>query len=361
MRRGLMAWSQEEVAAGVLERRVAALASGMRGRGLDCVLAYTDLTRPAAVSALTHFIPYWSNGVLVVSPASGATMVVTVSRRVNDWIQSTSRFDGLVNTLDLGAGVAQSLPETGRANLRAGVVELSSFPSNVIAAITKAHPGTVFEDASDLLATAVAQEDAGGLIAQRCITIARGALAAGIAAAASGRANDVLAAAEGTARRDGAEEILLAMAPDATADPRLRRMEGVAVLGDVFMLQATVAYKGCWVRLGRTLAAGAPRAWLAQADAWYEALVSEIAAGASAKAAIDAALARLPGAKVEAWRRETARAGIALAVAEGSPPFTAQSPLRDPLSTLTLRLRCDQGHWFAAAPLALSCACCDRV
>ena len=71
MRRGLMAWSREEVAPGVFERRVAALAAGVRARGLDCVLAYTDLTRPAAVSALTHFIPYWSNGVLVVTPCRG--------------------------------------------------------------------------------------------------------------------------------------------------------------------------------------------------------------------------------------------------------------------------------------------------
>jgi hypothetical protein len=305
------------------------------------------------VSALTHFIPYWSNGVLIVSPASGATLVATLSRRVNDWIQSTSRLDGLINTLDLGAGVAQSLSNAGRGNLRVGVVELSSLPSSVIAAIEKAHPGTVFEDASNLLEMALVEGDSVGLIAQRCMTIARSALAAGMAAAGSREANDVVAAAEGAARREGAEEILLAVAPDASADPRLRRIEGRATLGEVFMLQATVAYKGAWVRFGRTLAAGVPRVWIAEADAWYEKLVSEIAAGAPAKTAIDAALALLPGTKLEAWRCETASAGLPLAMAEGSAPFTAKHLLRDSLCTLTLRLRRDEGCWFAAAPLVL--------
>ncbi len=354
MRRGLMAWSQDEVAARVFEQRVAALVSGMRARDLDCVLAYTDFARPAAVSALAHFIPYWGNGVLVVIPSSGATLVATLSRRVNDWIQSTARLDGLVNTLDLGAGVAECLPKSGDRAMRVGVIELSSLPSTVIAGIRKSHPQTVFEDASDLLAAALAgAERGGGVIAQRCMAIARISLSAGTTC--SGRkASDVLAATEGAARLEGAEEILLAMAPDVAADPRLRRIEGPAAVGDVFMLQASVAYKGSWVRLGRTLAAGAPHPWITDTDAWYEKLVTEIAAGAPAKAAIDTALARLPGATLEAWRLESARAGLALAVADGSAPFSTQHRLLDSLYTLTLRLRRAEGWWFGASPFVFS-------
>jgi hypothetical protein len=353
MRRGLMAWSREEVGADVFERRVAALAASVRARGLDCVLAYTDLTRPAAVSALTHFIPYWSNGVLVVTPGAGATLVATLSRRVNDWIQSTSRLDGLVNTLDLGKGVAESLPARGRA-MRVGVIDLPSLPCGVSAAIRKLHGDTVFEDATDLLSAALAGEDRGvSAIAQRCMAIARTAVAAGASAACSGEANQVLAAAEGAARREGAEEILLALAPDAKADPRLRRIEGGAALGEVFMLQATVAYKGSWLRLGRTLTAGAARTWIAETDTWCEELVSDIAGGTPAKAAIDSALARLPGASLAAWRLETARGGLPLATVDGSEPFSAQHLLPDALYTLTLHLRQAEGCWFKAAPLVL--------
>ena len=133
MRRGLMAWSRDEIGAAVFEQRVAALVAGMGARAWDCVLAYTDLTRPAAVSALTHFIPYWSNGVLVVSPSTGATLVTTLSRRVADWMHSTARLDGLVNTLDLGTGVAECLPKANGAVMRVGVVELASLPCSVAA------------------------------------------------------------------------------------------------------------------------------------------------------------------------------------------------------------------------------------
>ncbi|HWP12096.1 MAG TPA: hypothetical protein VNN06_09765 [Ramlibacter sp.] len=349
MRRGLMAWSREEIAPAVLEQRVAALVSGMRARGLDCVLVYTDLTRPAAVSALTHFIPYWSNGVLVVCPGSGARLVATLSRRVNDWIQSTSRLDDLVNTLDLGKGVAMSLPGPRGAALRVGVVDLASLPSGVSAAIHELHPEAKFEDATDLLGAALAGAGADA-IARRCIAIARVALAAGTSAAESRQANAVLAAAEGAARREGAEEILLAMAPDAAIDARLRRIEGGAALGDVFMLQATVAYKGAWVRLGRTLTAGAPRPWITEANAWSEQLVGALAAGAPASALIDSALPRLPGAEVQAWRIETARAGLALAVVDESATPTAQQPLHDSLCTLTLRLRHAEQNWCASTP-----------
>jgi len=349
-----MAWSREEVGAEVFERRVAALAAGARTRGLDCVLAYTDLTRPAAVSALTHFVPYWSNGVLVVTPAAGATLVATLSRRVNDWIQSTSRLDNLVNTLDLGKGVATALPASARTGLRVGVVDLPSLPCSVSAAIRELHPDTVFEDATDLLGAALAGEPGrADVIAQRCMAIALTAIAAGTAAAASREANQVLAAAEDAARREGAEEILLAMAPDAQADPRLRRIEGGAALGEVFMLQATVAYKGCWLRLGRTLTTGAARPWIAGTDTWCQKLLSKIAGGARAGAAIDAALAGLPGASLAAWRLETARAGLPLATVDGSEPFSAKDLLPPALHTLTLHLRHAQGCWFGAAPVLL--------
>ena len=356
MRRGLMAWSRDEVAGEVFGRRVAALGSALRERGLDCVLAYTDLSRPAAISALTHFIPYWSNGVLVVTPSGGATLVATVSRRVNDWVESTSRLDHLVNTLDLGAGVAEALPKDGRAPLRVGVVDLASLPSMVAAAIRERHAGAVLEEAGDLLA-AVLHGDAGetDIIAQRCRTIAQLAVNAGIEAASARDAGKLLAAAEGAARRAGAEEIHLALAPDALSDARLRRVENQVALADVFMLQASVAYKGYWIRLGRTLAVAAAPSWIAEMDDWYQQLLRQIEAGAPARDAIESALARMPGSQLESWRLESAKAGLPLAVVDGSPPFAAKSILPAGPSSLTLRLRRRHTRWFAADPLDRRC------
>ncbi len=58
MRRGLISWSREETPVAVLEERVARLQQAMKSEGMDAVLVYTSLARPAAVSWLTQFVPY---------------------------------------------------------------------------------------------------------------------------------------------------------------------------------------------------------------------------------------------------------------------------------------------------------------
>ena len=354
MRRGLMGWSHDEVPPALLAQRTEALVAGVRERGLQCVLVYTDLTRPAAVSALTHFIPYWSNGVLVVAPDAGATLVATMSRRVADWIHSTSRLDRLVNTLDLGEGVSDALPAAAGGALRVGVVDLASLPAGVVASIRRRHAGMRFEEAGDLLDAALARGGATPqAVVQRTLAIARAALAAGLDLAGGGDASAVLSAAEGSARLAGAEEVALALAPDMRSNPRLRRIEGAAALGPEFSLQVTLAYKGCWLRIARTAARGAASARLARTEAWFEELLAKLPADALDRLdqlgpAIEAALPRLPGAQIESWHLEGARAGLALATLAGSQSrpvvaLTTTSPL-----TLSLRLRDGDGPWFGA-------------
>ena len=50
MRRGLIAWSKEEVPPSVLEARVRRVQHALGAQGLDALLAYTSFPRPAAVS-----------------------------------------------------------------------------------------------------------------------------------------------------------------------------------------------------------------------------------------------------------------------------------------------------------------------
>ena len=63
----------------------------------------------------------------------------------------------------------------------------------------------------------------------------------------------MIAGAESKARALGAEEIYIAAAPDLERDTRFRRIEGEATLGKTFALRATVAYKGAWIRLVRSV------------------------------------------------------------------------------------------------------------
>lgn len=349
MRRGLMAWSRDEIPAAILERRVARVIEGLRERSLDCLLAYTDLTRPAAVSALTHFVPYWSNGVLVVGAGIGAKFVCTLSRRVGEWMHTTARFDGLVHTLDLGAGVAQVLPRGEAAQFAVGAVDLASFPSSVVGAIYNAHPDAKLEEAGDLLSGALAGEDQ-SLLARRAYDIALSAVQAAERISVSGQAATVLAAAELAGRHAGAEEIQLAIAPYAASSPGLKRLEGNTLLGETFALQATVAYKGCWIRLGRTLGTGASQ-WGRQADAWFAQALERIASGDEPAAVMRSAPKLVDGAELTEWRIEAPVAGLPLGVVDGSGAWAAEGAARREPRSLTARLRLPQGWWFGAAPV----------
>jgi hypothetical protein len=101
-------------------------------------------------------------------------------------------------------------------------------------------------DASDLFAMVRAPADP----AEVMLT-ARASSIAAIALSRIGQrdsAGDVVAAVEADARRNGAEEVYVAMAPDLARDQRLLRVESEPALGRRFSVRASVAYKGSWVR-----------------------------------------------------------------------------------------------------------------
>src|SRR6202012_3772926 len=86
-------------------------------------------------------------------------------------------------------------------------------------------------------------------LAAKAAAIGRHALAA----AAGDDLNAMIAAVESEARQLGAEEIYVAAAPDLARNNRFKRIEGEAALGKSFALRATVAYKGAWIRLVRSV------------------------------------------------------------------------------------------------------------
>jgi hypothetical protein len=74
-----------------------------------------------------------------------------------------------------------------------------------------------------------------------------------LSAAQGATLNEMVAGVESKARALGAEEIYIAAAPDLERDARFKRIEGEAALGKSFALRATVAYKGAWIRLVRSM------------------------------------------------------------------------------------------------------------
>jgi Creatinase/Prolidase N-terminal domain len=249
MRRGLIARSLVELPDAALEARLDRLRAAMQTAQLDALVVYTNNTRTAGVSWLTGFVPYWSEAVLVV-PRTGATyLVVALSFRVKTWIERTSRIGEVFHTPRIGLKAAQQIA-AAKPTAAVGIVEFDNFPVGLADDMAEGGPSLTFTDASALFSALRGKTDPAELaLAVKAASIAQRSLGA----LQSDTLNAMIAGVEASARAMEAEEIYVAAAPDLDRDGRFTRVEGETALGRRFALRATVAYKGTWVRLVRSL------------------------------------------------------------------------------------------------------------
>ena len=353
MRRGLMAWDENELPQGVLIGRIEGLRAVMMRDGLDSFVFYTNLVQPSAVTYLTGFTPYWSDGLLLV-PKSGAPVFATaLSKRVANWISSTNPVSEIVNTPKPGGAVGRRLAADGCR--RIGVLELDRLPGGLYDEIVGAAPAVELVDGSAAFASLRRRVDG----TERSLIARADALAvAALAQVDPDRAADagtVAGLIEKQARLQGAEEAYIAVAPNVVIDRRMIRVSGPLPLADRFALRASVAYKGIWVRRTNTFARGtAGRRALASANAWFEKLVSSITAGPSIGAQIKTRIAELPGATVKGWMAESPIGSYPLQAVTSS-----RTPDRDGVAAggfmvLTIELTVDGMPWLGAAPVFVS-------
>lgn len=249
MRRGLISWSKDELPEAVLEARVAALQASMRDAGLDAVAVYTTPARTAGVSWLAGFVPYWNQGLLVVPRDSRPILVSALSNRVNDWLRRNAHVADVRNTPRIGLEAGQ-IVEALSGKGRIGVVDRPHLPAVVIDDLGAA--GHAVTDATDLFAAIRSATDSAELeLYARAARIAETALASVDPSEAN--AGRLVAAIDGEARRQGAEEVYPAVAVDLAGSRHLVRIEGPARLGATSAVRISVAYKGAWVRVTRTL------------------------------------------------------------------------------------------------------------
>jgi Xaa-Pro aminopeptidase len=262
MRRGLIAWSRAELPEAVFAARSARIDRAMGEAGLSALLVYSNNTRAAGASWLCGFVPYWSEGVLVLPKGRAPVLVVALSKRVANWISATSRVAAVISTPRIGAEIGTLVASLGGGKV--GVADLDGFPAGIAGDLAAA--GVALEDATQPFAAARGAADPAEIaLAARAGAIAHEALAA--ITPEHDRAEAVIAAVEGRARAAAAEECYVAVAPDLAHSPRFRRIEGAVRLGSSYAVRATVAYKGVWVRLARTLFREDSRADLARAAA----------------------------------------------------------------------------------------------
>jgi hypothetical protein len=328
MRRGLLAWSEEEVSRPLLDSRVARCRDAMAAAGLDALLVYTSFPRPAAVSWLTHFVPYWSQGVLAILPQGAPVFTVSLSKRVANWIEETAHMGEIVCTPNLGHALGEIISNAGAT--RVGVVELSRLPGTIVGNLRDAADGIELIDASDLFAALRSPADDTEIaLTRRAAEIAHKALKLAEPGNDPVRA-EILSDIERSARMQGCEEILIDIAEDLGTERQFRRLDGPSVFANRYAVRLSVAYKGHWVRVGRTFEQdGAERA------SAIENSLGDILPGSGAAAPAGfAALDRVVEGCI------------------GSMPLTVLSdPKPGSIVSITQRWQDDHGFWLVSEPV----------
>lgn len=295
MRRGLMGWSEADVPHAVLAGRLSRLQDRLQAESLGGIVLYTNIARPAAVSFLTGFTPYWSEGLLLV-PASGEpVLAMALSRRVAGWIRSVMPVGAIENTLQPAAAIARRVAEAGIRTL--GVVELGMFPGAQADHLV-AHGGASLEDASAMFRSVRLGVDAAEIaLVRRADGLARDCLET------FDRCDDprkVIADIEARARQAGAEEVLVGVAADLGRANAFLRCDHPGALGAYFAIRLSLALQGSWIRRTITLSRNrAGQAPFAAADAAFERALASASTGAALKALEEG----LPG-KMTSWMVE---------------------------------------------------------
>ena len=127
MRRGLISRSPVELPDAVFDARLDRVRGAMRQAHLDALVIYTNNTRPAGVSWLAGFVPYWSEALLVVPRDSPPYLVAALSFRVKSWIERVSRVGEVLHTPRIGLKAVQQIAAT-RPDAVVGVADFDAKP-----------------------------------------------------------------------------------------------------------------------------------------------------------------------------------------------------------------------------------------
>lgn len=246
-----MTWRESELSQADVLTRQLRLQAAMHAANLDALLLYSNNVRPGAVTFATGFTPYWSDALLMLPVEGRAVFATALSKRVGEWIKSTSPTVDVMHSPQPGRLVGERLMALGAGKV--GVVELDRLPGGLVDEIKEAAKPVEMTDASAVFAAVRGMPDtAEAGFARKADAIAVAAFAA--TPTRPVRVGDVAEALELSVRNAGAEECYVATAPDLAADTRLARVKGSVPLGAAFAVRLSIAYGGTWIRRTETFA-----------------------------------------------------------------------------------------------------------
>lgn len=303
MRRGFYGWDENELPLAALDGRTRRLQAAMGPANFDALLLYTNIARPAAVSWLTGFTPYWSEGLLLVPKDGAPDFATALSNRVGEWMRSVTPTGSILCTPQPAKFFGERLAKENAR--RIGVLELDMLPGGQAATLAAAAPSLELADATALFRAArVARDAAETALFARAADIARASFAA-IAPAGVARAHEAMGAVEKAARDQRAEEVFVTIAPDLGKGADFVRVDRAPVVGEAFAIRASVAYKSTWVRRTRSFSTNpAIAARFAALDAAFATCLATLDVGAPIARQIASAFSAHKDAKLTHWSLE---------------------------------------------------------
>jgi len=338
-----MRWSEADLPLAILRRRLSRVQTQLKREGLGGLVLYTNLARPAAVSFLTGFTPYWSEGLLLVPPSGEPVLATALSKRVSGWIRSVMPIGSIENTPQPAAAIRRKLTEVDVDKV--GVLELDLFPAAQATLLKgKDDNAIVLEDATALFRSVRLCVDAVELsLVRRADDLARDCLETfdrGI------DARRMVADIEARARLAGAEEVFVGVCPDLGRSNAFLRSDRLSTLGEHFAIRLSLSLKGSWIR--RTITVSRileEQARLAAADAAFERAL----AAPSAAAALAALHGGFPG-DITAFTIEACVGSYPLEViacSSGARAFSGTLPA----SVVSIQADLDGVTWLGAGPV----------
>src|ERR1700742_5084794 len=161
MRRGLMGWNAEELPFATLEARLAKLRAAMAKADMDAFVIYTNNTRPAAITWLTGFTPYWSDALMLVGKTGAPVFATALSKRVSEWIRTTDPVSEIVNTPKPGTLMGERLAKDSSVK-RVGVLEYDTLPAGLADDMATAAPSIEWIDGTPMFASLRREVDGSG-------------------------------------------------------------------------------------------------------------------------------------------------------------------------------------------------------
>ena len=345
MRRGLMDWNSQEVPAGLLAARVAEVARECHERDLDVLVLFANFTRPAAISALTHFVPFWSQALLGVTRSGRTVLAMAPTGRTVQWIRSTACVDEVLVGSDVGTALGGFLArECGGSAIRVGLACPQDMPQAVLDSLFATLSQGARVDATEWWRPLAANFGPTPVVAQGANDMVLAGMQA-VAGRPHAHAHALVACLDSLCRSMGAEEVQVLVAPDLDQSAGLQRLEGMITLGRRIAVQLTLAYKGHWLRMTRSFERtgenfiehpGSSRAAEVLAQAGRDARSPGEAAQAVAKAT---------GSELADWWLESSVQGLGLNCIAAPDHVNGHQSLPTH-GSLTLQLHDARGPWL---------------